>query len=123
MKKYRKYIIGIGVFIILIGGYVIIDNLLFTGLKPIAINENGFQANYFVEKTSENNAAGILIGGGQWGDYWGIQLAKKGFVGLSLPYIGKEGLPSRCMLIYINIRQIRFFTSPDIKCSLITNLN
>ena len=93
MKRNRKYIIWIGVIIFLIIGYFILDNILFNGVKPRVINQNGFQANYFARKSTEKNAAIILIGGGQWGDYWGQQFANKGFVSLSLPYTGKSGLP------------------------------
>lgn len=77
----------------IIVGYFVLDNILFDGFKPKSVNENGFQANYFANENTENKAAVILVGGGQWGHYWGEQLANNGFVGLSLPYTGKEGLP------------------------------
>mgnify|MGYP000586736374 CR=1 FL=1 len=93
MKKNRKYLIGVGIIAFLFIGYFIIDSLLFTGIKQREVNENGFQANYFVENITAKKASIILIGGGQWGDYWGQEFAKKGFVGLSLPYTGREGLP------------------------------
>lgn len=93
MSQNRKYIIGIGIAILLIGGYSIADNILFDGVRPRAINEDGIQANYFVKAGIKDKAAVILIGGGQWGDYWGQVMAKKDIVGLSLPYLGKEGLP------------------------------
>lgn len=93
MKKNRKYIIWIGLIAFLFVGYFIADSILFDGVKPRTINENGFQANYFVKNITEKKAAIVLIGGGQWGDYWSQELANKGFVGLSLPYTGKEGLP------------------------------
>lgn len=93
MKKNRKYVIWIVIITLLIFGYFIADGLLFVGIKPRIVNENGFQANYFVKETTENKAAVILVGGGQWGDYWGGQLANKGLSGLSLPYVRREGLP------------------------------
>jgi len=93
MKNYKKYVVGIGILIILIVGYFFLDSILFNGIKPIYLNNKKFQANYFAKKTTENKAAVIFIGGGQWGDYWGEQLANKGFVGLSLPYTGRIGLP------------------------------
>lgn len=93
MQKYRKYAISIGILAFLFVGYLIIDNVLFNGIKPKIINEDGFQANYFVEDITQSKASVVLIGGGQWGDYWAQQFANKQFVGLSLPYIGKEGLP------------------------------
>ncbi len=91
MSKSRKYIIGI--LILLIVGYFIADSILFNGVKPRAINENGFQANYFVKTDTKRKAAIVLIGGGQWGDYWGQQFADRGYSGLSLQYTGREGLP------------------------------
>lgn len=94
MGKNKKYIVGIGILVVLITGYFIMDSLLFNGIKPTAINEYGFQANYFAKTDTKNKAAIVLIGGGQWGDYWGQQFANKGFSGLSLPYIGREGLPT-----------------------------
>ena len=89
----KKFIVGIGVLILLVAVYLVIDSLLFDGFKPISINQNGFQANYFAKNTTINKTAIILIGGGQWGDYWGAQFANKGFVGLSLPYTRNKGLP------------------------------
>lgn len=77
----------------LIFGYYIADLILFDGVTPKFINENGFQATYFVKGDLKNKKAIILIGGGQWGDYWAQEFAKKEMVGLSIPYIGKEGLP------------------------------
>jgi dienelactone hydrolase len=93
MKKNKKYVIGIGIIAFLLVGFLIIDSFLFNGVKPRAIVENGFQANYFAKKTTTQKAAVILIGGGEWGDYWGQEFAKKGFVGLSLPYLKRGGLP------------------------------
>jgi len=89
----KKYIVGVGVLIVLVAVYLIIDSLLFDGFKPRAIKQNSFQAKYFAKNTTKNKAAIISLGGGQWGDYWGEQFANKGFVGLSLPYTGNEGLP------------------------------
>lgn len=93
MRKNRKYIIFIGITALLFVGYLIADNILFNGIKPNSLNENGFQAKYFVKENTKSKAAVILIGGGQWGDYWAQQFANKEMVGLSIPYIGKEGLP------------------------------
>jgi dienelactone hydrolase len=93
MSKRRNYIIGIGIIGFLIVGYFIADSILFNGVKPRTINKNGFQANYFVKTDTKKKAAIVLIGGGQWGDYWGQQFANRGFSGLSLPYTRREGLP------------------------------
>lgn len=93
MKKNRKYIFGIGIIAFLFVGFFIVDGFLFDGVKPKAINENGFQANYYAKTDTKRKAAIVLIGGGEWGDYWGQQFAKKGFVGLSIPYTQREGLP------------------------------
>ena len=93
MGKRRKYIIGIGITIFLVVGYFIADSILFSGVKARAINENGFQANYFAKTDTNKKVSIVLIGGGPWGDYWGQLFANKGYSGLSLPYIQREGLP------------------------------
>ncbi len=94
MSKTKKYFIGISIILFLIVGFFIIDNILFNGIKPRVVNEKGFQANYFVKPDTKGKAVIVLIGGGQWGDYWGQQFAKKGYSGLSIPYIRREGLPN-----------------------------
>jgi len=85
--------IWIGIITILFIGYFTADLFLFNGVKLRNIQQDGFQANYFVKKTEEKKVAIILIGGGQWGDYWAQDFANKGFIGLSLPYTRREGLP------------------------------
>jgi pimeloyl-ACP methyl ester carboxylesterase len=94
MKKNKKYIVGVGIILGLIAAFLILDSILFDGFKPRQINNFGFQANYYVNNTASNKAAMVLIGGGQWGNYWGKQLAQRGFVGLSLAYTGNKGLPT-----------------------------
>lgn len=89
----RKYIIGIVITILLVIGYFIADSILFSGVKARTINENGFQANYFVKTNTKRSTSIVLIGGGLWGDYWGQQFANRGYSGLSLPYTQREGLP------------------------------
>jgi len=89
----KKHIVSIGVVIFLFISYLIIDRLLFDGIKPRCINQNGFQANYFVKPHIINKTAIISLGGNQWGDYWSEQFASKNFVGLSLPYTGNNDLP------------------------------
>lgn len=93
MRNNRKFILFIGIIAILVVGYFIADNMLFNGIKSKPINEDGFQANYFAKDELKDKTAIILIGGGQWGDYWAQEFANKEMVGLSLPYTGKEGLP------------------------------
>tara|TARA_R110000796_G_scaffold81498_2_gene179499 strand:- start:2792 stop:3763 length:972 start_codon:yes stop_codon:yes gene_type:complete len=89
----RKYIIGIVITILLVIGYFIADRILFSGVKARTINENGIQANYFVKTNTKRSTSIVLIGGGQWGDYWGQQFANRGYSGLSLQYTQREGLP------------------------------
>lgn len=92
MKK-RTLIIGISTIVILVAGYFIADSILFEGIRPQTLDEDGIKGNYYASPNSENKAAVLLVGGGQWGDYWGYEFAKRGFVGLSLPYTRLDGLP------------------------------
>lgn len=91
MKK--TYIILIVAPILLLIAYLAIDSFLFDGFKPRNINQDGFQANLYAQNEILDKAAVVLVGGGQWGNYWGEQFAKQGFVGLSIPYTRNEGLP------------------------------
>lgn len=89
----NKYTFLIGAIAFLIVSYYIADSMLFDGVRAKVISENGFQANYFAKENIEDKAAVILIGGGQWGDYWAQYFAKQDIVGLSLPYTGIGDLP------------------------------
>lgn len=89
----KQVLITIITILMLTTAYLVIDHLLFDGFKTKTIHQDGFQANYFAKSETENKTAIVLIGGGQWGDYWGEQFANKGYVGLSLPYTRLEGLP------------------------------
>ena len=74
-------------------GYFVLNNILFDGLQPKVIDENGFKAHYYAKPETENKTTVVLLGGGQWGDYWGVEMAKSGYVGLSIPYTKLDGLP------------------------------
>lgn len=89
----KKFLFIFGIPFILIIGYLVLDNLLYDGVQSKSINENGFQGEYFALDTIKNKPAIVLIGGGYSGEYWGSQFAKQGYVGLSLPFTGAEGLP------------------------------
>ena len=89
----KKYGIGLSIIVFLIVGYFVADSILFDGVKPRQINTNGIQANYFTKASIKNKPTIILLGGGQWGDFWAQEFANKGYVGLSLPYVRLEGLP------------------------------
>ncbi|MEL6590050.1 MAG: acyl-CoA thioester hydrolase/BAAT C-terminal domain-containing protein [Bacteroidota bacterium] len=91
MKK--KLLLIPTILVLLIGGYLVLDNLLFTGIRPIEIKEDGIQGSYFAPPDAKDRAAIIIIGGGAGGDYWGQELAKRGYAGLSLPYYRQPGLP------------------------------
>ncbi|WP_046757620.1 acyl-CoA thioester hydrolase/BAAT C-terminal domain-containing protein [Kordia jejudonensis] len=93
MKNNKKYIVIISSILVVIIGYFIADNLLYDGIQPIAIQEDGFQGNYYAKNDTQSQPTVILIGGGQWGDYWAEQIAKKGYTSLSLPYTQRDGLP------------------------------
>lgn len=106
MKKKKPYLLGLGIIGCLLVAYFIADSVLYTGVKPRRIADYGFQGNYFVKKDSPQKAAIILIGGGQWGDYWAQQFSNSGFVGLSLSYTGEENLPK--LLEEINLEYFEF---------------
>ena len=89
----KKYGIGLFVIVFLIIGYLVADSILFDGVKSKQINTNGIHANYFAKANIKKETTIILLGGGQWGDFWAQEFAKKGYVGLSLPYVGLEELP------------------------------
>ncbi len=91
--KNKRLIIALASITILIIGYFIADRILFDGIRPKNIEEDGIVAKYFCSDNTQNKAAVILVGGGPWGDYWASELAKSGYVGLSLPYTRHEGLP------------------------------
>ena len=94
MNKKSKLIIGgIALLGLLIAGYFYLDSLLFDGVRPQSLHENGFQANYFAKDELQAQPAVVVIGGGEWGDYWAQEFAKANYAGLSLPYSGLEGLP------------------------------
>lgn len=90
MKKALLYIL---VAAVLAGGYLVLDNLLYDGIAPTSVNTDGFQGTYFAQDGTHNQPGVMLLGGGQWGDYWAQELAKAGYPGLSLPYSNREGLP------------------------------
>jgi len=92
-KKSKVIIASVAVIALLIAGYFYLDNLLFDGVKPRTVDDKGFKANFFAKNDLESQPAIVLIGGGDWGDYWGQELAKKNYAGLSLPYYYQEGLP------------------------------
>lgn len=93
MLMKNRTALAISIILLLIGAYLIMDSILFDGVKPKQINVDGFQANYYTLESTSNQSAIVLIGGSHWGDYWGVEFARKGFVGLSLPYTRQEGLP------------------------------
>lgn len=74
--------------------YFTIDNILFNGIKPKVINETRFQAKLFSQDDISNETTVVLIGGGNWGDYWAQEFSKRGMVGMSLPYIGISDVPN-----------------------------
>jgi dienelactone hydrolase len=78
----------------MVAGYLLLDRYLFDGVRPKPVKGQGFRANFFAADTIRNRPAIVLVGGGPWGDYWGQYLARRGYAGLSLPYVGEEGLPA-----------------------------
>ncbi len=92
-KKFKIIAVSIAILVLLIAGYFYLDHILFDGVKPKYVSENGFKATFFANKDTQNKPTIILIGGRNWGDYWGQEFAKSNYVGLSLPYYREEGLP------------------------------
>lgn len=89
----KKVLVIIGAILLLAATYLITDNFLFDGFRPRSINQQAFQADYFAKTDAKNQPAIVILGGGQTGHYWSEQFVNRGMVGLSLPYIGKAGLP------------------------------
>ena len=93
MKTKRKYLISFVIILVLLASYFALDYILFDGIKPKLINKNNFKGNFYSKKTTEEKTTVILIGGGQWGDYWAQYFAKNNMVGFSIPYFGQDSLP------------------------------
>lgn len=93
MTNKSKIIVPITIIVFLITGYFIADAILFDGVKPKAIQNDGFRANYFSKENIANKTTVVLLGGGQWGDYWAQYFAENDMVGLSIPYTGGPDLP------------------------------
>ncbi|MEM7162222.1 MAG: acyl-CoA thioester hydrolase/BAAT C-terminal domain-containing protein [Bacteroidota bacterium] len=94
MKKKRKKTILIIAFIALaIAAYFYVDSLLFDGVRPVHIKNKSFKGRLFVKNELKDMPAIVLIGGGEWGDYWAQEFAKADYAGFSLDYMGHEGLP------------------------------
>ena len=94
MTKKSKFIGTSIVILLLVIGYLVADHLLFDGVKMRTIQSNEFRGYYFAQEQSVNQPAVILLGGGNAGSYWGQELAKANYVGLSLPYMYEDGLPN-----------------------------
>ena len=86
-KKIKNSILIIAILTI---GYFFADTILFDGIKPVLIKDDGFRASFFAKKITKDQATIVLIGGGDWGAYWGQELAKANYVSLSLPYHPEE---------------------------------
>ena len=90
----KKIIIGgIALILLLITGYTLLNNMLFDGIRPRQVIENGITGNFFASQEIVDQPAIIIPGGGAGGDYWGQELAKAGYGCFSLPYYRQEGLP------------------------------
>jgi len=89
----KKLLLVFGILGFLVLAYVIADALLFDGIKPQLILENGIHAKFYAKEGIKSKTTIVLVGGGTWGDYWSQQFSKKSLVGFSLPYIDVEGMP------------------------------
>ena len=90
-KRLRNSILILAILTI---GYFFADTILFDGVKPVLIKDAGFRASFFAKKTTKDKATIVLVGGRDWGAYWGQELAKANYMSLSLPYHREEGLPA-----------------------------
>jgi len=88
--KPKVLIGGITLLAVLITGYFYLDNMLFDGVKPRPVRENGIRATFFAKEGISKQPTVVLMGGG---DYWGQEFAKAGYASLGLPYYRQEGLP------------------------------
>lgn len=93
MNQAKKILILIVGLVFLIAAYIIADAMLYDGVKSRVVSDDGLQGNYFAKENLEDKTTIVLLGGGQWGDYWAQHFAKNDMVGLSLAYTGVEGLP------------------------------
>uniref|UniRef100_UPI00404B6967 acyl-CoA thioester hydrolase/BAAT C-terminal domain-containing protein n=2 Tax=Flavobacterium sp. TaxID=239 RepID=UPI00404B6967 len=93
MNKSKNKLLIFGAILLLIGLYFIADYFLFDGFKPREIKENGFVAQFYTKENDHQKTTLVLIGGGQWGDYWGAEMVKNDLVGFSIPYASYEELP------------------------------
>ena len=89
----KAIIAGIVLTALLIAGYAVLDSILFEGIRPRTINEQGIQASFYASPNLLDQPAVIIIGGGAEGAYWGQEFANAGINGLSLPYYRQPGLP------------------------------
>jgi len=83
----------ISLVVVLVVGFFIADYFLFDGIAPREIHTEGIQGKYFSQASVEKSTTVMLLGGGAWSEYWALEFAQHGWVGLSLPYTGKKGLP------------------------------
>jgi len=90
----KNVLLSLFVIVVMLAGYQYLDALLFSGIKPLKIKDQNFTANFYAKENIKNKAVIILIGGGNWGNYWSQEFAKANYVGLSLPYHRLEGLPA-----------------------------
>lgn len=89
----KKFLIFIAVVVFVVVGYLVVDTLLYTGFKPKEVRENSLYADFYAKDGVSDTTAVVLLGGGQWGAYWGEQIANAGCVALTLPYANRVGLP------------------------------
>lgn len=88
----KNLLLGLVIAAVLIAGYSLINKMLFDGVRPQTVEENGLVAQYYATN-EEPQPAVLLVGGGMWGAYWASECARAGYPALSLTYYGVEGLP------------------------------
>lgn len=91
--KLSKFLLAIT--ILLLSAYFLLDSFLYDGVKPRAIDHHNFYGTFYAKEETTQSVGVILLGGGEWGDYWGQEMAKSGFTALSLPYLAQKQMPSK----------------------------
>lgn len=79
--------------VLLMAGYFIADHYLNNAIEGREVKTAEFQGKYYSLDSTSNATTLVLIGGGPWGDFWASEVAKRKYIGFSLPYRTDDNLP------------------------------